>query len=623
MFGLSYQKILVLRNIVFLFKQTEVSRLEQNSSESEKRQRQMIEAKDRLLDTKIKYDKLIAVANAAQKSVKDERQTAIVGMRELILQAELKIQSSFINYFKMVTGMYQLRPVQYKHLVEQSRSYVVENFYKDQLMNIILNDPDLPAQQEEEFKIQNCPNVSLKGTESKASRLFSISSTAVSSVISSKSRSTDDGPTKRTSNLSSMLTVPSPFDTSRHTSVSDFTCSDAGKTHGFIEVERDPNITFQCTFCVECDVYVFYEALLCRNCLRAIHTGCLSKIKVTCAQAKEAPKRTLKIFSVELGKQPLDPSGIPVVLSKCINQIESEFLDIRGLYRTEGAKAKVQMLCQKFEDCHTSLDLSTYPPQVLCSLVKHFFRVLPHHLMDTNLTEDWQDVGRCYRALKEEEKPYQHLIQKSVKLVGLLSHKNQLVLKYFLRHLRKISEHSSLNKMNAYNLGRVFGPTLISNKKDDQTYHSGRLDQEVSELDNLSAVIEMFIDDYPKLFSSPLLSTSSDPVLKDSSKSGSASPLDPTSEPELVFKHVGSSSDSNNPDGSAPSRSSSKRSLQGLSKMHGTVSIENTSASPTLSLQDPSRLSKFESTQSFDPSDNDATTLIFRSSSSTPNIEKS
>ena len=415
-------------------------------------------------------------------------------------------------------------------------------------------------------------------------------------------------------------------------------------------MERDPSVNFQCTFCVGCDVYVFYEALLCKICSKAIHATCLNTLSVTCAHAKETPRRNLKIFSVPLGLQPIDEAlGIPVVLSRCVKQIESEFLEIRGLYRTEGAKAKVQVLCQKFEDNHNGVNLSTSPPQVLCSLVKHFFRVLPHRLLDSNLTEDWQDVGRCYRALKEEDKPYNHLIQKSIKLMGLLSSQNQLVLKYFLRHLRKIAEHSSLNKMNAYNLGRVFGPTLITNKKqDEQIFHIGRLDQEVLELDNLSAVIEMFIDDYPKLFENiSLPSSSSDPMSKTFT-------LDEKSclkysEPELRgCKKTSAVEPGSGSSDAVHSKIVNKRSLQSLAKMHGTVSVENASLSPTSNvLEAPLRLSKFESTQSFDPSNEVQTppsasaatsgigvseesdvgirekTAVFRNSSSTPDMEKS
>ena len=632
-----------------LFQQAEVSRLEQSSSESEKRQKQMIEAKDRLLDSKIKYDRLIAVANAGQKSVKDERNTAVICIRQLILQAELKIQSALINYFKMVTGMYQLRPVQYKHLVEQSRSYTVENFYRDQLISILNNDPDLPSQQEEEFKLENCPNLNIKLQESKASRLFSISSSAMSNVISSKSKSTEEGGCgKRASNLSSMLTVPGSAFDSRHTSFSDFTSSDAAKTHNFAEVDRDPSVHFQCTFCVECDVYVFYEALFCKTCSKAIHTGCLNKLSITCFQARDVPQRNMKIFSVPLSLQPIDnAAGVPVVLSKCIKQIENEFLEIRGLYRTEGAKAKVQILCQKFEDSYSSVNLSSTPPQVLCSLVKHFFRVLPHRLLDNNLTEDWQDVGRCYRALKEEDKSYNHLLQKSAKLIGLLSVQNQKVLRFFLRHLRQITEHSSLNKMNAYNLGRVFGPTLITNKKQDEhIFQLGRLDQEISELDHLSAVIEMFIEDYPKLFENvSIQSCSSDPMSKTLTLDETSSTLK-YSEPELRgCKSTEATVDITSTEGMHSK--ATKRSLQSLAKLHGTVSVENASISPTSNvLEEPPRLNKFESTQSFDPSTEPATsptneeprrvgasedselrlltkTIVVRSSSSTPNMEKS
>lgn len=49
-------------------------------------------------------------------------------------------------------------------------------------------------------------------------------------------------------------------------------------------------------------------------------------------------------------------------------------------------------------------------------------------------------------------------------LVWGLPSENQALLKVLLVHLRKVCEHSSVNKMQMPNLATVFGPTLLRAK---------------------------------------------------------------------------------------------------------------------------------------------------------------
>lgn len=65
---------------------------------------------------------------------------------------------------------------------------------------------------------------------------------------------------------------------------------------------------------------------------------------------------------------------IPIIVTKCIEEIDERALDTRGLYRISSAKTKLEHLCQLFESGTDRVDLSERPCHLIGSCLKLYFR---------------------------------------------------------------------------------------------------------------------------------------------------------------------------------------------------------------------------------------------------------
>lgn len=66
--------------------------------------------------------------------------------------------------------------------------------------------------------------------------------------------------------------------------------------------------------------------------------------------------------------------NIPIIVTKCINEIDERGLDTQGLYRISSAKTKLEHLCQLFESGIDRVDLSDRPSHLVGSCLKLYFR---------------------------------------------------------------------------------------------------------------------------------------------------------------------------------------------------------------------------------------------------------
>ena len=66
--------------------------------------------------------------------------------------------------------------------------------------------------------------------------------------------------------------------------------------------------------------------------------------------------------------------NIPIIVTKCINEIDERGLDTQGLYRISSAKTKLEHLCQLFESGIDRVDLSDRPSHLIGSCLKLYFR---------------------------------------------------------------------------------------------------------------------------------------------------------------------------------------------------------------------------------------------------------
>ncbi|XP_019850856.1 PREDICTED: rho GTPase-activating protein 6-like [Amphimedon queenslandica] len=164
----------------------------------------------------------------------------------------------------------------------------------------------------------------------------------------------------------------------------------------------------------------------------------------------------------------LPPSPqVPLLVRKTIDHLDNNGIKTEGLFRVPGAKARIDMIKQKFdagEDFELTEDTS--PHDVAC-VFKEFFRSLPEPLMTREL---------YYPLLKTRKLTTKGLQKTALRyLVVLLPRPNRDTLQELLQFLCRVALHSngiilmdgteeSGNRMTEDNLATVLGPNILHNE---------------------------------------------------------------------------------------------------------------------------------------------------------------
>ncbi|XP_024867184.1 uncharacterized protein LOC112451652 isoform X5 [Temnothorax curvispinosus] len=147
---------------------------------------------------------------------------------------------------------------------------------------------------------------------------------------------------------------------------------------------------------------------------------------------------------------------VPLIVEMCTSIVEARGLEVVGIYRVPGNTAAIGQLTDNvnrgFENINFQ-DPKWSDVNVISSLLKSFFRQLPDSLLTADLYPMFIDADKI-------EDPQRRMITIRKLLRDLPEHHFE-TLKYLMQHLKKIVEHSEINKMEAKNLAIVFGPTLV------------------------------------------------------------------------------------------------------------------------------------------------------------------
>ncbi|PSN52317.1 hypothetical protein C0J52_08535 [Blattella germanica] len=153
---------------------------------------------------------------------------------------------------------------------------------------------------------------------------------------------------------------------------------------------------------------------------------------------------------------------VPLLVELCTNIVELRGLDIIGIYRVPGNTAAVSSLTEGVNKGFDSINLQDprwNDVNVISSLLKLFFRRLPDALLTSELYPLFIEADKI-------EDPGKRIITIKKLMHDLPDHHFE-TLKFLLFHLKKVVEHSSMNKMEARNLAIVFGPTLVRTADDN------------------------------------------------------------------------------------------------------------------------------------------------------------
>uniref|UniRef100_A0A915N6I8 Rho-GAP domain-containing protein n=1 Tax=Meloidogyne javanica TaxID=6303 RepID=A0A915N6I8_MELJA len=161
----------------------------------------------------------------------------------------------------------------------------------------------------------------------------------------------------------------------------------------------------------ECEHLLLFDALKCQCCALVWHRKCLPNVQIRCGpnmrkfdeqnDGKDLNLRRTSIFGVplniHLGEQ---KRQIPLILEKCLDELQRRGMCCKGLYRTCGVKSKVEEICVQFEQSTNDLpvDLSNVHPMNIASVVKLYLRRLPEPLLSYELYTEWFELQNLMTA---------------------------------------------------------------------------------------------------------------------------------------------------------------------------------------------------------------------------------
>lgn len=212
----------------------------------------------------------------------------------------------------------------------------------------------------------------------------------------------------------------------------------------------------------------------------------------------------------------LDDMGFAFV-RKCIEVLEQRGLEEEGLYRVSGVGTKINKVLamgldvkkteterlQFFtEDTHTEVLES----KTIASALKQYLRKLKEPLMTyryfngflaaaSKFYNNQFNKNACvlmkHCFILEQEQHLQRISDVHA-LVYRLPKNHFEMLDLVIRHLKAVSSKSNKNKMSIFNLGVVFGPTLLKATEDSLAA--------VLEIKFNNLVIEILIENYELIF---------------------------------------------------------------------------------------------------------------------------
>nr|XP_058148759.1 LOW QUALITY PROTEIN: GEM-interacting protein [Dasypus novemcinctus] len=205
--------------------------------------------------------------------------------------------------------------------------------------------------------------------------------------------------------------------------------------------------------CRECEAFMV-SGTECEECFLTCHKRCLETLLILCGHRRLPPRTPL--FGVDFLQLPRDfPEEVPFVVSRCTAEIEHRALGVQGIYRVSGSRARVERLCQAFENGRALVDLSGNSPHDVSGVLKRFLQELSDPVVPFHLYDAFISVAKSLRADSGEA------VCALRALLGQLPGSHYNTLRHLVAHLFRVAARLEENKMSANNLGIVFGPTLL------------------------------------------------------------------------------------------------------------------------------------------------------------------
>ncbi|CEP10220.1 hypothetical protein [Parasitella parasitica] len=155
------------------------------------------------------------------------------------------------------------------------------------------------------------------------------------------------------------------------------------------------------------------------------------------------------IFGNDLVQQArLENSNIPLIVLKCVREVEARGLTAEGIYRKSGSFGQIKELQEAFDENRDPQLCNYQDINVITGLLKLYFRELPTPLIPDNFI--------LPHLLNNQDR-----LKKTYTLLHNMPIESYCTIKFLVQHLRRVHENQSTNRMTFKNLAVVFGPTLL------------------------------------------------------------------------------------------------------------------------------------------------------------------
>nr|XP_025038955.1 rho GTPase-activating protein SYDE2 [Pelodiscus sinensis] len=177
---------------------------------------------------------------------------------------------------------------------------------------------------------------------------------------------------------------------------------------------------------------------------------------------------------------------VPLLMQKCITEIEKRGCQVVGLYRLCGSAAVKKELREAFERDSKAVALceNQYPDiNVITGVLKDYLRELPCPLITKQLYEAVLDamvknpLKMTASGCENDPGDSEHTLA----LLDCLPDVEKATLKMLLDHLKLVASYHEVNKMTCQNLAVCFGPVLLSQRQETSN-HNNRVFTDSEEL---------------------------------------------------------------------------------------------------------------------------------------------
>uniref|UniRef100_A0A671PBI8 Minor histocompatibility protein HA-1-like n=1 Tax=Sinocyclocheilus anshuiensis TaxID=1608454 RepID=A0A671PBI8_9TELE len=471
----------------------------------DKKKRLEEEARNKAEEAEATYRTCIADATTQHQELEHMKVTVLRQIQEVIKQSDQTIRSATISYYQIMHMQTVALPVHYQTLCESSKLYdpgqqyathvkdlqmseEPETHYKFEAYSASSSQPSTRARadsantdahssaeapptagetgdtKDEQKRGMSRGHMTHKSWGSTVSDTDSFALNVFISLIfflgdiskmartsSTGTMSSNEDPDEKDSNVTSFETpnlngiepeivVPTgPF---RNVGL-----SKAAQTHKLRKL-RSPSK------CRECDSYVYFQGAECEECFLACHKRCLETLAIQCGHKKLQGR--LQLFGQDFSQvSGNSPDSIPFIIKKCIGEIERRALRMKGIYRVNGVKTRVEKLCQAFENGKELVELSQSSPHDISNVLKLYLRQLPEPIMPFRLYNSLMGLAKESLAVvgpegaetgkgpdlvdlgPETDPELLALVDRLKNLLKELPKPNTAILRYIASHLRR------------------------------------------------------------------------------------------------------------------------------------------------------------------------------------------